>query len=429
MGWKDKYKDKIVSVEDAVKLVKSGDKVMIQETHSEPKILLKALIDRAPELRDVTVMAHLHWGPADYSKPEYQGSFKGWSQFLGNNTRNDFREGRVDFLPMYFIDLVDYYSHTNPPDVFILQVPTPNDDGICSFGLNADYAVTAAASAKKLIVQVNPSLPYTYGETISLDRATCIVEQDEPLTEIAMGKIGETELMIGKHIADIISDGDTLQLGIGGVPDAVLSCLSDKKDLGIHTEMFSDGVVDLYNAGVITNKRKNVNKGKFICNFLVGTKKLFDFVDHNPDVLVLSVEKTNDPRVASQNDNLVSINSCFQVDLFGQVVSASLNGVQYSGVGGQVDFVRASNWSKGGKAIITLKSTAKKGTISNVVCHLPKGSIVTTSRYDVGYICSEYGLVNLHGLTVRERAKALIGIAHPDYREELSRQAKELKII
>lgn len=429
MSWQDRFQDKIVSVEDAVKIVESGDKVMIQEAHGEAKTLLKALVDRGDELRDVTIMSHLHWGPADYAAPELEGHMKGWTCFLSNSNRAAFDAGRVEFQPMFFYEMVDFYAEMNTPDVFIMQAPPPDEDGMCSFGLNADYSVVCAEKAKKLIVQINPAMPVTYGSTFPLSKATVIVDLEEPLVEVPPGAFGEVERKMGEYIASEIKDGDTLQLGIGSVPNAVLAALTDKRDLGIHTELFSDGVVDLYRAGVITNAKKTHHTGKFVSNFLMGTKKLFDFVDHNSDVLLLPVDQTNDPYLISLNDNLVSINACLQVDLLGQVVSDSLNGKQYSGPGGQVDFVRGAKRSNGGKSILVLKSTAKKGTISSIVPQLPLGSIVTVSRMDVQYICTEYGIVNLFGKTNRERAQLLISIAHPDFREELTAQARQLGIL
>lgn len=429
MEWQEKYRNSIVSVENAVKIVESGEKVLIQQAHGEAKTLLAALIKRAPELKNVTIMSHLHWGPADYSKPEYAGSFQAWSCFLGDNNRKDCWEGRIDFQPIFFYEMVDFYRDINTPDVFIMQAPPPDENGICSFGLNADYSVVCAEKAKKLIVQINSLLPVTYGASFPLDKATNIVELDEPLVEIPTANFGEVEKKIGQYIADLISDGDTLQVGIGSIPNAVLAALTGKRDLGIHTELISDGVVDLYRAGVVTNLKKSLYKGKFVTNFFIGSKKLFDFVDLNPDVLVLPVDQTNDPYIIAQNDNMISINGCLQVDLLGQVVSDSIDGKQYSGVGGQVDFVRGAKRSKGGKSILVLKSTVKKGSVSSIVAQVPQGSIVTVSRCDVQYICTEYGVVNLHGMSVRERAKALISIAHPDFREELTQKAKELCLL
>ena len=427
MDWRTKYKSKIVSSpKEAVKIIESGDKVMFQEVHSENKLLIKALVDRADELDHIKVMGHLHYGPADYA---YKKGFKGYSNFLGPNSRKAFSEGKMEFVPVFFIEMDNYYRRINRPDVFFLMVPPPDENGMCSYGLNADYSVACAESAKKLIIQINKNLPKTYGDSISLDKAAVILEADEEIIEIAPTPVQEKEMAMAKFIEPLIPDGACMQLGVGGTPDAVLSTLYNKKDLGIHTELFSDGVVDLYNAGVITNQKKNLHKGKFVTNFLIGTKKVFDFVDNNPDVLVVSVAKTNDPYTIAQNDNVVSINSALQVDLLGQIAADTLKGLQYSGVGGQVDFVRGAKMSKGGKSILVLRSTAKNDTISNVLCYLDRGTAVTTSRYDVQYICTEYGIVNVHGLTVSERARAVISIAHPAYREALTKQAKEAKLI
>jgi len=427
MGWKEKYKDKIVATpEEAVKIVESGDMIMFQEVHAENKLLLKALVDRADELKDVKVMGHLHFGPSDYAKVD---NFQAYSNFLGANTRADYREGRVEFVPLFYYDMDDYYRNINPPDVFFLMVPPPDENGICSYGLNADYSVACAESTKKLIIQINKNLPTTFGAMISLDKATVIVEADEEIFEVPSKPVEAKEKAIADFIEPLIPDGACLQLGVGGTPDAILTTLFNKKDLGIYTELFSDGVVDLYNAGVITNQKKTLGKGKFVANFIIGTKKVFDFVDNNPDVLIVGVKETNDSFKIAQNDNMISINSCLQVDLFGQVASDTLGGLQYSGVGGQVDYVRGAKRSKGGKSILVLRSTAKNDTISSIVCFMEKGTAVTASRYDVHYICTEYGIVNLHGLTISERAKALISIAHPKFRDELTAQAKEAKLI
>lgn len=430
MNWREVYKDKIISTpEAAVSIVESGDIVVFQEVHSENKMLLKALVDRADELRNVRVMGHLHYGPADYADASKKESFTAYSNFLGPNTRAAFKEGRLEFVPMFFSEMDQYYREMNPPDVFFLMVPPPDENGICSYGLNADYSVACAESAKKLIIQVNRNLPFTYGASISLDKAAVILEADEEIFEVPPAPVQDKEKAMADFIAPLIPDGACLQLGIGGVPNAILSNLYDKKNLGIHTELFSDGVVDLYHAGVITNENKSFYKGKLVTNFIIGTKKVFDFIDKNEDVLLLSVEETNDPYKIAQNDLMISINGCLQVDLLGQVASDTLLGSQYSGVGGQVDFVRGAQLSKGGKSILVLRSAAKNDTISNVVCYLEKGTAVTTSRYDVQYVCTEYGIVNLKGLTVRERAEALISIAHPDFRAKLREQASEAGLI
>jgi 4-hydroxybutyrate CoA-transferase len=430
LKWQEKYKDKLVfSAREAVKHVESGDLVVCQQAHGETRNFVKAIVDRHAELRDVRMLFHIQWGLADYAKPEMGNSFKAISQFVADNVREFSKQGRVDFLPAFYYQMPLLYRTDWKPDVFLLMVTPPDEQGRCSFGLSADYSVACAEQAKKVIVQVNPSLPFTYGSYFSLDRATCIYEQDEAIPERFMGGNGEIEQMIAEHIAPLIPDGATLQLGIGAVPDAVLARLKDKHDIGIHSELFSDGVVDLYNEGIITNKRKTHHRGKFVANFLIGSKKLFDFVDHNPDVLMLPVDITNDPVEIAKNDYLISINSCLQVDLFGQIAADTLHGAQYSGVGGQVDFVRGAQMSRGGKSIITVKSTAKNGTLSCIVCRLPEDALVTTSRYDVQYVCSEYGIVNLFGMTVSERAKALISIAHPKFRKQLEYEAREAKII
>ena len=430
MDWRTKYSDKIVETpEQAVKIVESGEKVIIQQVHGEPKLLLAALMNRADELRDVTVMSHLHSTPSFYGSEEYKESFKGFSNFLGANTRPQYKAGRIDFLPLFYVQMDNYYRNVNPPDVFFMQVPPPDENGMCSYGLNADYSIACAAAAKKLIMQINKNIPFTYGSSISLDKATVILEVDEEIFEVFPNKVDEREKAIADFIAPLIPDGACLQTGVGGTPDAVLGVLHDKKDLGIHSELFSDGVVDLYNAGAVTNMKKGHKPGKFLANFIIGSKKVFDFIDKNPDVEIVNVTETNDPYIIAKNDNFVSINSCLHVDLYGQVASDTLMGAQYSGVGGQVDFVRGAQMSKNGKSILVVRSTAKNDTISNIVCHFEKGTLVTTSRYDVQYVCSEYGIVNLNGLTVSERAKALISIAHPSFRDELTQQAKDAKII
>lgn len=430
MDWRQEYRHKLVSTPDeAVQLVESGDRVFFQQGHCEARSLLAALMRRREELKDVWLHAHKHWGPADYCKPGMEGHFKSSSNFLGDTNRRDAQAGRVEYLPMYYYETDAFYRTEFRPDVFFLMLSAPDETGRCSFGLGADYSVACAQSARKVIVQINPSMPWTCGSYFDLKDAAAILEWDEPIVEISMGTPGALEEQMARYIAPLIHDGDCLQLGIGGVPDALLAYLKDKRDLGIHSELFSDGVVDLCRAGVITNRRKNYNQGKLVANFLLGSRKLFDFVDHNPDVLMLPVGITNDPREIAKNDNMVSINSCLQIDLFGQVNSETINGKEYGGIGGQVDFVRGARMSKGGRSILTVKSTAKQDTLSNIVCTLPPQTVVTTSRYDVQYVCSEYGIVNLHGKMVQERAQALIGLAHPKFRDGLRKQAKEAGIL
>ncbi len=332
---------------------------------------------------------------------------------------------------MYFYDTADYYEHINRRDVALLTLTPPDENGYCSFGLSAEYSVALAKGARKIIAHINPSYPRTFGETIHVDRLDWIVYQDEEVLEAPTVKVlpKQEDKAIGKLISDEVCNGATLQMGIGAIPDAMLTYLKEKKHLGIHTEMLSDGVRELYDTGALDNSQKKIDVGKSVANFIAGSRKLFAFVNNNSDFLLRDVSYTNNPYIISQNDNVVSINACLQVDLWGQVVSDFMNGMPYSGVGGQVDFVRGAKMSKGGKSIIAMRSTAKNGEISTIVSRLPVGTPVTVNRYDVHYICTEYGIVNLHGLTISQRVKALIGIAHPKFREQLEREAHEYGIL
>ncbi len=359
-------------------------------------------------------------GKAPYCQPGMEKHFRHNALFVGGSTRKAVEEGRGDYTPCFFHEIPKLFTDgTLPVDVAFLQLSEPDENGVCSYGVSVDYTQPAAEAAKLVIAQINKNMPYTYGNSINLKDIDYIVEKDEPLIELQPPKIGETEHKIGEYVASLIHDGDTLQLGIGAIPDAVLSFLGDKKDLGIHSEMFSDGVVDLARKGVITNKKKTIDQGKFVSCFLMGTKKLYDFVNNNPDVLMERVDYTNDPFVVAKIDNIISINSAMQVDLMGQVNAEMIGYKQFSGVGGQVDFVRGASRAKGGKAIIAMPSTAGHGKISKIVPLLDEGAAVTTSRNDVDYIITEFGIAPLKGRTLRQRAIALIKIAHPDFREGL----------
>ena len=359
-------------------------------------------------------------GKAPYCQPGMEKHFRHNALFVGGSTRKAVEEGRGDYTPCFFHEIPKLFTDgTLPVDVTFLQLSEPDENGVCSYGVSVDYTQPAAEAAKLVIAQINKNMPYTYGNGINLKDIDYIVEKDEPLIELQPPKIGETEHKIGEYVASLIHDGDTLQLGIGAIPDAVLSFLGDKKDLGIHSEMFSDGVVDLARKGVITNKKKTIDQGKFVSCFLMGTKKLYDFVNNNPDVLMERVDYTNDPFVVAKIDNIISINSAMQVDLMGQVNAEMIGYKQFSGVGGQVDFVRGASRAKGGKAIIAMPSTAGHGKISKIVPLLDEGAAVTTSRNDVDYIITEFGIAPLKGRTLRQRAIALIKIAHPDFREGL----------
>ena len=424
--WKDHYKNKIVSAAEALKIVKSGDRVVIGHACGEPPALVAALVDRAPELRNVEIVHMVAMGPAKYAQPGMESSFRHNALFVGGSTRKSVEEKRADYTPCFFSEIPRLFRDGFlPVDVALIQVTPPDEQGFCSFGVSVDYTQTATECAKTVICQVNKQMPKTSGAKIHLDQMTCIVEKDEPLIELKPAKIGDLEKKIGGNVAALIPDGATLQLGIGAIPDAVLLFLGNKKDLGIHSEMFSDGVVFLAEAGVVTNRKKTINPGKFIATFLMGTQKLYDFVNNNPDVIMLPVDQVNDPCIIGQNQNMISINSALQVDLMGQVNAEMIGSRQFSGIGGQVDFVRGASRSLGGKSIIALPSTASGGTISRIAVDLDHGAAVSTSRNDVHCIVTEYGVANFRGKSLRERARALISIAHPDFRAETRRRLEK----
>lgn len=429
-NWRDVYKDKIVSAEQALKAVKSGDRVVLGHACGEPPTLVKALVARAPELENVEVVHMVAMGPAEYAQPGMEKSFRHNALFVGATTRKAVEERRGDYTPCFFSEIPRLFTDKIlPVDVVLMQITPPDEEGFCSYGVSADYTKPAAESARTIIAQVNNQMPRTCGAKIHLDSINYLVEKDEPLVELQPPKIGDIEKAIGENVAKLIEDGSTLQLGIGAIPDAVLLFLKDKKDLGIHSEMFSDGVVVLAEAGVINNRRKSIHTGKFVATFLMGTKKLYDFVNNNPNVEMYPVNYVNDPYIIGQHEKMVGINSALQVDLMGQVNAEMIGARQFSGVGGQVDFVRGTSRSIGGKAIIALPSTASRGKISRIACELDTGAGVTTSRNDIHYVVTEYGIAELRGKSLRQRAQALIAIAHPDFRETLTAQAQEKGLI
>ncbi len=419
-NWRTTYSEKLVSAEQALQSVKSGDHVVFSHACSEPPLLVKTLVARAPELTNVEIFHMVAIGPGAFAQPGMEKSFRFNGTFLGSPNRKAIQEGRGTFTPCFFSEVPRLFKHKIlPVDVMLIQVTPPDEQGYCSYGLSGDYTQAATENANIVIAEMNTKLPRTGGIKVHLDALTYIVENDSDIKEIPAPKFGEVERMIGQHVASLVPDGATMQLGIGGIPEAALLSLMGKKDLGIHSEMFSDAVVTLVEAGVITNKKKTLNPGKFIVTFLVGTNKLYNFVNNNPDVELHPVDYTNDPYIIGQNDNLISVNSALQVDLTGQVNAEMIGDVQYSGIGGQVDFVRGAGRSKGGKSIIALPSTASKGTISRICRELDKGAAVSTSRNDVHYIVTEYGIADLRGKTLQQRAEALIAIAHPNFREAL----------
>lgn len=429
-NWRRRYQHKIVSAEQAVQNIKSGDRVVIGHACGEPQVLIEALVARSPEIKDVGIVHMVAMGPAKYAQPGLEKSFRHNALFVGGTTRKAVEEKRADFTPCFFSEIPRLFKNNIlPVDVALIQVTPPDEQGFCSYGVSADYTKTAAECAKLVIAQVNHCLPRTGGASIHLDAIHFIVEKNEPLIELKPPKIGDVEKAIGENVAALIPDGATLQLGIGAIPDAVLLFLTAKKDLGIHSEMFSDGVVALAEAGVITNRKKTIHPGKFMATFLMGTKRLYDFVNNNPDVELQSVDYINDPCIIGQHENMISINSALQVDLMGEVNAEMIGARQFSGVGGQVDFIRGASRSLHGKSIIALPSTASGGKISRIACELDRGAAVTTSRNDVHYVVTEYGLADLRGKSLSERAKALIAISHPNFRDSLTMKAKEKGLI
>ncbi len=428
--WKDRYSKKIMSADEALKEVRSNDRVVVGHACGEPPSLVDALVDRAPELRNVEIVHMVAMGPAKYAQPGMEESFRHNSLFVGATTRKAVAGGRSAYTPCFFHEIPRLFTwRILPVDVTLMQVSPPDAEGWCSLGVSVDYTLAAARAAQVTIAQMNRFMPRTLGERIHLDELDCIVEKDEPIIELKPPLIGDKERAIGEHVAKLIEDGSTLQLGIGAIPDAVLLFLKEKKDLGIHSEMFSDGLVALAEARVVTNQKKTINAGKFVATFLMGTRKLYDFVDNNPDVVMRPVDYTNDPCIIGQHEQMVSINSALQVDMIGQVNAEMIGRSQFSGVGGQVDFVRGASRSKGGKSIIALPSTASGGKVSRIACELDRGAAVTTSRNDVHFIVTEYGTADLRGKCIRDRARALIAIAHPDFRDSLAKQASEAGLI
>lgn len=426
--WKELYQEKLRSAAEAVKYIPSNSRVVPSHAAAEPKHLIEAMIANKEQYQNVEVITLACLSAAPYAQEAVKEHFHNNAIYVTGPTRTAVNSLYGDFTPCFFYQVPSLFAKGGnlPVDVALLQVSLPDEHGYCSLGVSSDYTKTVSENARIVIAQVNKYMPRTLGNNfIHISKMDYIVEYDEPIYVLNPPAIGEVEKKIGEYCASLIEDGDTLQLGIGGIPDAVLSSLHNKKHLGIHSEMISDGVVDLIEAGVIDNSKKNINRGKSIVSFLMGTQKLYDYVHNNPALEMHPVDYVNHPIHASQNDNLVSINSALQVDLMGQANSETMGHKQFTGVGGQVDFVRAASMSKGGRTIIAMPSTAAKGSISKIVFLLDEGAAVTTSRMDIDYVITEYGIAKLRGKTLRERAKALIAIAHPDFRAALTEKALE----
>jgi len=421
MTWGEEYRNKRMSAAQALEAVRSGARVWIQSGCGTPSALVEALVARAPEVRDVEIIHMMTLGKADYTRPEYEGRFRHRGLFLGANVREAVAAGRADYTPIFLSEIEGLFlSGALPLDVVLIQVSPPDAHGFVSLGTTVDCSLTAARCAKTVIAEVNDRVPRTHGDTfLHISRISAVVEASEPLLELHTEPFTEMHLRVARNVASLIPDGATLQTGIGGISEAVLECLGDKHDLGIHTEMCPDGVIDLMESGVLNGERKSLHRAKAVASFVLGTQRLFDFIHENPSFEFRQIGYTNDPFVVAQNDRMVAINSALQVDLTGQVCADSLGTRPYSGFGGQLDFIRGAARSKGGVPIIALPSTAMCGDVSRIVPVLEPGAGVVTSRADVHYVVTEHGIAYLHGKTLRERAQALIAIADPRFQADL----------
>lgn len=429
MSWENDYRSKLRMADEALKYVESGMRVYIQPGCAEPETLVEALMQRAPYVHDVEIVHMMTMGGAPYVAPEMAGHFRHNAVFIGSNVREAINDGRADYTPVYLSEIEELFeSGAMPIDVALIEVSPPDSHGFCSFGIGVDTTLTAARVAKHVIAQVNDQMPRTYGDSfIHVTDIDVVVESSRPLCAMSRPEVTEMHVAIARNVAGLIEDGCVLQTGIGGIPDAVLPFLMDRKDLGVHSELVSDGVMPLIEAGVINGARKNFKPRKIILGFALGTERLFEFIDNNPIFEFHPTAYTNDPGLIARNDKMVAINSALQVDLTGQVCADSIGTFFYSGIGGQVDFLRGASRSKGGKPIIALSSTAKKGTISRITPMLAPGAGVVTSRGLIRYVVTEFGVAYLHGKSIRERAKALIEIAHPKFRDELYEYCEHTK--
>lgn len=428
MNWKEHLAVNTCTAEEAIKSIRSGDDVVYGHGAGVPQAINQALVKNKEEYRDVSIYHMIYLADPIHLAPGMEKHFRLKSSFLDATSRTAVEEGRGDYYPCYFHQLPSMFDiRSFPVDVAVVQVTTPDNDGFCSFGVTIDYIKAAVRNAKVVIAEMNDRMPRTKGpeNRIHVTHFDHIVEVSYPLPEIGKAVIGELEHKIAHYCSSLIEDGSTLQIGIGAIPDAVLTLLDDRRDLGIHTELFTPGIVDLVKKGVINGRRKTFHRDKIVYSFMMGTRETYDFAHNNPMLEAYPVDYSNFPFNIARNDNLVSINSCIEIDFTGQVVSESIGPRTFSGTGGQVDFVQGARLSKGGKSILAISSTASGGTISRIVPYLKEGAAVTTSRNDVDYIITEYGIAHLRGQSIRERAKRLINIAHPKFREELERKAYE----
>lgn len=431
MTIQDSYEKRRVSASDAVQHVRNGDTIIVPTGVGEPPTLLNALSAQRLAFHDVKVAQILAMRKYAYLDPATTQHVRHVALFFGGATRAGGQAGWIDFIPNYFSEIPTQIGRGQIAADVVFSMASPMDaDGYFALSLGADYTMAAVARARAIVLEVNSNVPFAYGNCrVHISQVTALVENDDPVMEVGLPKIGPVQEAIGKYVADMIDDGSTLQIGYGGIPDAVVMQLAGKHDLGIHTEMLGDGILTLIECGAVNNSRKNYLPGKTIATFALGSKKLYRFMDRNPALEMHPVDFTNDPMLAGQNDNLIAINATLQIDLLGQCGSESLGYAPFSGTGGQSDFVRAANRSRGGKAFIVLPSTARDGTISRIMPSLSSGTHVTTSKNDINYVVTEHGVAQLRGKSAKQRALELIAIAHPDFRPELRAEAKRLHLM
>lgn len=428
---KELYLDKLRSVEEGIKLVQDGDCLVVPTGVGEPPALLTALSEHRREYQDVKLFQILPLRKFGYIDPETVDHIRHVAYFLGGATRAGGQQGWIDYIPNYFSEMPRMFRDGLLPVDTVFTLASPMDEhGYFSISLGTDYTMAAIEKARTVVLEVNPNVPFANGNcVVHISKVTAIVEDQTPLTEVGLPVIGPVQEAIGKNVADLIENGSTIQIGFGAIPDAVVMQLTHKHDLGIHTEMFGDGILTLIESGAVTNLSKNYLPGKMVATFALGSKRLYNFMNRNPQLEMHPVDFTNDPCLAGQNDNLVTINASVQVDFLGQCCSESMGSIPYSGTGGQSDFVRAANRSKGGKSFIVLPATAKDGKISRITPTLTPGAAITTSKNDVNYVVTEYGVAQLRGKSAKQRAQALIAIAHPSFREELTEAAKKMYLM
>jgi 4-hydroxybutyrate CoA-transferase len=419
----------MVSAAEAVSVIGSGQRVYVHQGCAEPEPLIAAMVERAEELRNVEVVHMATMGSAPYTAPQYRDSFRHNALFIGANVREAVQSRRADYIPLFLGEIESLFlGGTLPIDVALLQTTLPDRNGFVSLGPSIDVSLTAAKVARHVVAITNPQMPRTHGDTyLHVSEIDAFVEGDFPLAELEPRASTEEHRHIARHVANLIPDGATLQMGIGAIPDAILQLLGNHKQLGVHSEMFSDGIIPLLQKGVIDNSQKKINPNKVVAGFVLGSRKLLDFIHDNPIFEFRQTRYTNDPFQIARNPKVCAINAAIEIDLTGQVCSDSMGELPYSGIGGQVDFIRGAARSEGGMPFICLPATAKKGKLSRIVSHLKPGAGVVTSRGDVHWVVTEFGAVNLKGRNLRQRAELLISIAHPDFRESLERESFALR--